>query len=275
MFIRFGCRLSLRLSAPAMTVVMVQPEAVRQRNLQAFEFHAPSEAPASGYQDEFGNLASRSLLSAGRHTFQCTGVAIDSGRSETYDAESLVRDVSILPVEALQFLKPSRYCESDRLGDFAWRTFGHIAGGHDRVQAICDFVHGHLAFGYPHASINRTAFSAMEDGVGVCRDFAHLAVALCRAVNIPARYATGYLGDIGVPADPAPMDFSAWFEAYVGDTWWTYDARHNKPRIGRIVVARGRDAADTPIITTFGAHELTEFKVWTDEVAGDAAQAAA
>jgi transglutaminase-like putative cysteine protease len=266
MHIRFGCRMSVELTAPAATLIMVQPEPGRAADLLQSEFRAVTGTPTQEFRDDVGNVARRARLGVGTHSFEYSGLIRDSGARELYDVSSPVIDVADLPDDTLQFLKSSRYCESDRLGDFAWRTFGHISGGHERVQAICDFVHGHLAFGYPHASISRTAYSAMEDGVGVCRDFAHLGVALCRAVNVPARYATGYLGDIGVPADPAPMDFSAWFEAYIGGKWWTYDARHNTPRIGRVVVARGRDAVDTPIIATFGAHTLKEFKVWTDEV---------
>lgn len=166
----------------------------------------------------------------------------------------------------LPFLLPSRYCEADRLGPFAWSRFGQIPPGWGRVQAVCDYVHGHLRFNYEQARATRTALEAWEEGVGVCRDFTHLAITLCRCLNIPARYATGYLGDIGVPADPAPMDFSAWFEVWLGGRWFTFDARHNQRRIGRLVMARGRDAADCALTTTFGPHILRTFKVRTDEV---------
>ena len=165
--------------------------------------------------------------------------------------------MSELPPDALPFLRPSRYCETDLLSDFAWANFGGINGGWARVQAICDFVHGRLRFSYPEARPTRTASEALAEGVGVCRDFTHLAIALCRCLNIPARYCNGYLGDIGVPPDPAPMDFNAWFEVFLGDRWFTFDARHNQPRIGRILIARGRDAADIPMIASFGSHHLT------------------
>jgi transglutaminase-like putative cysteine protease len=134
------------------------------------------------------------------------------------------------------------------------------------VQAICDFVHRHIVFDYMKARRDRTARDTFREGVGVCRDFMHLAITFCRCMNIPARYATGYLGDIGVPLDPAPMDYSAWFEVYLGGRWYTFDARHNVPRIGRIVIARGRDAADVAITTSFGWHRLKNFTVWTDEI---------
>jgi transglutaminase-like putative cysteine protease len=150
--------------------------------------------------------------------------------------------------------------------DFAWKQFGKTPEGWARVQAIVDFVHNHIEFDYLKARVTRSAADAFEERVGVCRDFAHLAVALCRCMNIPARYTTGYLGDIGVPLDPAPMDYSAWFEVYLGGRWYTFDARHNEPRIGRIVIARGRDAADVAITTSFGWHRLKNFTVWTDEV---------
>ncbi len=174
--------------------------------------------------------------------------------------------MSQLPVETLPFLLASRYCETEFLNQTAWAQFGHIQGGWARVQAICDFVHEHLTFGYPNARATRTAFEAFNERVGVCRDFTHLAVALCRCLNIPARYCNGYLGDIGIPADPSPMDFNAWFEAYLGGQWYVFDARHNMPRIGRITVARGRDAMDIPMLHTFGTHTLRRFEVITEEV---------
>jgi transglutaminase-like putative cysteine protease len=185
-----------------------------------------------------------------------------------------VSSVSELPPDALPFLRPSRYCETDLLADFAWANFGAINGGWARVQAVCDFVHARLRFSYPQARPTRTANEALAEGVGVCRDFTHLAVALCRCLNIPARYCNGYLGDIGVPPDPAPMDFNAWFEAFLGGRWFTFDARHNQPRIGRILISRGRDAADIPMIATFGSHRLTRFTVVTEEIKEPASIAA-
>ena len=177
-----------------------------------------------------------------------------------------------LPVDTLVYLLGSRYCETDRFTAIAWSTFGNLPKGWTLVQAICDYVHDRIKFGYEHASPTKTAWDAHAEKRGVCRDFAHLAITLCRCMNIPARYCTGYLGDIGVPPEDSPMDFSAWFEVYLGGRWYTFDARHNKPRIGRILMARGRDATDVAIVTSFGPCTLAGFKVVTDEVASSARQ---
>lgn len=174
--------------------------------------------------------------------------------------------VERLPESTLVYLLGSRYCETDLLSDFAWKKFGSGPTGWQRVQAICDYVHRHIEFGYQHARRTRSAFEAFKEGQGVCRDYAHLAIALCRCLNIPARYCTGYLGDIGVPPPHGPMDFAGWFEAFLGDRWYTFDARNNVPRIGRVLMARGRDASDVALSSTFGPNELDGFKVWCDEV---------
>ena len=171
-----------------------------------------------------------------------------------------------LPAETLIFLLSSRYCETDRLSEVAWNLFEKSPPGWARVQAICDFVHRHIAFGYEHARATMTSWEVFNEGKGVCRDYAHLAITFCRCMNIPARYCTGYLGDIGVPPPYGPMDFASWFEAYLGGRWYTFDARNNMPRIGRVLIAQGRDAADVPITHTFGPNTLVSFKVWTDEV---------
>ena len=179
---------------------------------------------------------------------------------------ALQHEVADLPHETLVFLLGSRYCETERLMNEAWSLFGKTPTGWPRVQAICDFVHSHVLFGYQHARATRTAAEVALERCGVCRDFAHLAITFCRCMNIPARYCTGYLGDIGVLQDPDPMDFSAWFEVYLSNRWYTFDARHNTPRIGRILMARGRDAADVAISTTFGPNTLKRFIVHTDEI---------
>jgi len=171
-----------------------------------------------------------------------------------------------LPGEALPFLLASRYCDIEKLSNLAWSLFGGIQGGWQRAQAICDYAHDRIEFGYHHARGDRTASEGHEEGRGVCRDFAHLAVTLSRCMNIPARYCTEYLGDIGVPTHPAPMDFSAWYEVFLDGRWFTFDARHNHPRIGRIVIAKGRDAADVAISTAFGPARLARFKVITDQL---------
>src|SRR6201999_3521191 len=177
--------------------------------------------------------------------------------------------VDELPDDVLIYLLGSRYCDTEKLSNLAWSLFGGVTPGWQRVQAIVDYAHDRISVGYQHARCDRTASEGHEERVGVCRDFAHLAVTLCRCMNIPARYCTGYLGDIGVPRDPAPMDFSAWFEVFLGGRWFTFDARHNHPRIGRIVIAHGRDATDVAISTTFGAAQLSHFSVHTDEVRED------
>jgi transglutaminase-like putative cysteine protease len=191
----------------------------------------------------------------------------DSGKTDARAPLAEAVDVGKLPPETLPFLLPSRYCEADsELMTFSWARFGKFASGWAKVEAICDFVHNHLRFDYQQARSNRTALDAFQERVGVCRDFTHLGITLCRCLNIPARYVTGYLGDIGVAPMPDPMDFSAWFEVYLGGRWYSFDARHNQPRIGRIVIGRGRDAADVPIIMTFGRHCLNRFEVITEEL---------
>ena len=202
----------------------------------------------------------------GRLALSALSVIRDSGEPEPVVPAAIQHAVEDLPDEALVFLLGSRYCETDLLTETAWSLFAKTPPGWARVQAICDFVHDHIAFGYQHARASRTAAETYRERVGVCRDFAHLAVAFCRCMNIPARYCTGYLGDIGVPALPEPMDFSAWFEAYIGGKWYSFDARNNAPRIGRILMARGRDAADVAITTTFGPHQLVGFRVITEEI---------
>ena len=216
--------------------------------------------------DPFGNIWTRFVAPPGRIEIRNDFLIEDSGLPDEVAPEARQGDVNDLPDEVLPFLYGSRYCDTERLTDLAWSLFGPIAGGWQRVQAICDYAHERIQFGYHHARCDRTASEGHEERVGVCRDFAHLAVTLCRCMNIPARYCTGYLGDIGVPKDPAPMDFSAWFEAFLDGRWFTFDARHNVPRIGRIVIARGRDAADVAISTQFGNAVLARFDVVTDEV---------
>ncbi len=220
----------------------------------------------STYNDRFDNLCTRILVPPGRTTISTAFDVYDSGLPDEVNWGAEQHHVEDLPDEILTFLLGSRYCETDRLMDAAWQLFGHTVPGWGRVAAICDFVHNHIKFNYQDARSTRSAYEAFEERRGVCRDFAHLAVAFCRCMNIPARYCTGYLGDIGVVPVPAPGDFSAWFDAYLGGRWYTFDARHNVPRIGRILMARGRDATDVAISTIFGPSVLTGFTVWTDEV---------
>ena len=221
--------------------------------------------PMSAYRDTFGNWCTRIVAPKGRTRVSADALVNDSGRPDVIVPHAHQIAVQDLPEETLLFLMGSRYCETDRLSETAWKLFGTGPSGWGRVQAICDYVHRHVVFGYEHARMTRTALEAFYDKTGVCRDYAHLAVAFCRCMNIPARYCTGYLGDIGVPPS-GPMDFAAWFEAYLDGHWYTFDARNNEPRIGRVLIARGRDAADVALSVTFGLNTLTSFRVWTDEV---------
>ena len=225
------------------------------------------------YLDVFGNTCTRIVAPPGLLEIRNDFLIADSGLPDAVAPEARQLEVGELPDDVLVYLLGSRYCDTQKLSDLAWSLFGGVAPGWQRVQAICDYAHDRISFGYHHARNDRTAWEGHEERIGVCRDFAHLAVTLCRCMNIPARYCTGYLGDIGVPPDPAPMDFSAWFEVYLDGRWFTFDARHNHPRIGRIVMARGRDAADVAISTNFGAVQLVKFSVITEEVTSEAARA--
>lgn len=222
--------------------------------------------PLSAYRDGFGNWCTRLVAPPGRIRLSTDAVVRDSGEPDVVAPDARQHPIEDLPEESLVYLLGSRYCETDRLSDMAWSMFGTTPPGWARVQAICDFVHRHIVFGYQHARPTKTAWEAFNEGNGVCRDYAHLAIAFCRCLNIPARYCTGYLGDIGVPPSPDPMDFSAWFEVFLGGHWYTFDARNNVPRIGRVLIARGRDASDVAISSTFGPNTLAGFKVWTDEM---------
>ena len=222
--------------------------------------------PMAAYRDSFGNWCTRIVAPRGRTRISADAIVKDTGAPDTIVPEARQTAVEDLPDETLLFLLGSRYCETDRLSDEAWRLFGTTPPGWARVQAICDFVHDHITFGYEHARATRTAAEAYAEQRGVCRDYAHLALAFCRCLNIPARYCTGYVSDIGLPPPYAPMDFAAWIEVFLGGRWHTFDPRNNDPRIGRILIARGRDAADVPLTLTFGPNTLVSFKVVTEEV---------
>jgi transglutaminase-like putative cysteine protease len=270
MLINYGCEIGISVprATPLICLLDVHPERRKDICSEApFTTFPPTQAMM--YLDAFGNQSRRLMVRPGEITLRLDGTILDSGKPDEVAPDAREVPIEMLPHYLLGFLLGSRYCETDRLGQVAWDVFGGVKPGWTRVQAVCDFVHNHLTFGYPHARPTRTALEAYDERKGVCRDFAHLMIALCRCLNIPARYVNGYLGDIGVPKDPAPMDFSAWVEVYLENRWHTFDARHNKRRIGRIVVARGRDATDVPLINTFGPHVLTTFKVWADERLSD------
>ena len=276
MLIRVGFEIAYSCPQPVATVLKLGIEPARMTDLLAPDrVVAEPHVAMRELTDKFGNRCTRLVSPAGVTRLKTQTLVRDSGLPDVVAPDAREVPVQDLPDEVLPYLVGSRYCEVDKLGSFAWSQFGSVKSGWTRVQAIFDFVHKHLEFGYPHARPTRTAAEGLEERLGVCRDFTHLSIALCRAMNIPARYCNGYLGDIGVPPDPAPMDFNAWTEVYLDGRWYTFDARHNVPRIGRIVVARGLDAADIPMIHTFGPHWLQEFTVITEELAEEAQAKAA
>ena len=275
MLLNIGFDITVACPQPTPVVVKVLVEPAQKWCLRSGEFVTTSPYVAlSEVADSFANRSLRGVLPTGATRMKLDALVEVSDLPDRIDMQAVEVHAAYLPPEALRYLKPSRYCESDLLSDFAWANFGCVSAGWQRVQAIMDYVHNHIAFSYQHASMTRTAVSAQSDRIGVCRDFAHLAIALCRAMNIPARYCNGYMGDIGVPFNPSPMDFNAWVEVYLSGQWWTFDARHNIPRIGRVVISRGMDAGDCAIIHTFGRHDLRSFSVTTAEYQQGIARAA-
>jgi transglutaminase-like putative cysteine protease len=267
MLIRLGYDIELELSKPMMVVALLNVHPSRTRYLvEPDEIHMSEGAARGEYLDAFGNRCTRIVAPQGSLRLSGSTLIVDSGEPDPVDWNAMQIPPERLPQEALQFLLASRYCEVDRLSDLAWSLFGNIPPGWSAVQAICDWVNRHITFDYNAARPSKSAYDVYVEPWGVCRDFQHLAISLCRAMHIPARYATGYLGDIGVPA-ALPMDFSAWFEVYLSGRWWAFDARNNRPRIGRVLMATGRDAADVALTTTFGLSWLKKFEVVTDEVA--------
>jgi transglutaminase-like putative cysteine protease len=265
--IRLGYELIYQSAQPTPMILNLNVHYTRAADLiRADHMLTDPWVPVTLYRDGFGNWCTRLVAPAGQIRITSDAAINDRGVPDPVVPNAQQNSVETLPEETLVYLLGSRYCDTDNLSTIAWSLFGNTTAGWPRVQAVCNFVHQHLTFGYQFARATRTASEAYNERKGVCRDFAHLAVALCRCLNIPARYCTGYLGDIGVPPVDAPMDFSGWFEAYVGGTWYTFDARHNVPRIGRVLIARGRDAADVAISMTFGPTTLAGFKVWTDEI---------
>jgi len=268
MFIRIGHEIEIHSDAQTPLVLALSPHSsFAGRILGSATVQTRPGLPSETFLDSFGNRLTRLRAPAGPLTLWSDCIVEVDGQPDPFDWEARQHDVADLPSETLQFLTPSRYCESDVLAPQALALFGQTPPGWARVQAICNHVHNHLTFGYGFGRPSKTASDAQREKTGVCRDFAQLAVALCRAMSIPARYASGYLGDIGVPYS-GPGDFCAWFEAYVGGRWYTFDARYNTPRIGRVLMVRGRDAADGAMITSFGAYELRAFRVWADLVPG-------
>ena len=267
MQIRAGFNIAFETEYPAPLLLMVSLRPEREVDLATPQILvADPPVPIRQYLDSFGNVCTRALIAPGRTTFSSDFIIEDCGLLDPSAPHAPQLAVADLPDEAVVFLLGSRYCETDLLVSTAWSLFGHVEPGWGRVLAIVRYVHERITFGYPSSRATRTAREAHDDQAGVCRDYAHLAVAFCRCMNIPARYCTGYLGDIGIPVSDSPMDFSAWFEVYLGDRWHTFDARHGGPRIGRLMMGYGRDATDVAIATTFGSAELVRFDVFTDEL---------
>ena len=271
MFIRVGFEIAFTFPAPTSLVLMLSLHPSLDGKVRSAELlRTEPSVPISSYADIYGNRCSRVLVPAGRVTFFNDAIVEDDGQPDILGWGAYQHKPQDLPSDTLLFLLASRYCEVDsELREIAWTLFGKQAAGWSLVQAICDFVNSHIRFDYMQASATRTALEAYQEKKGVCRDYTHLAITLCRCLNVPARYCTGYLGDIGVPQAPYPMDFSAWFEVYLGGRWYPVDARNNVPRIGRVLVARGRDAADVAIATTFGLSRLEAFHIRTEEVQAD------
>lgn len=270
MLIRVGYEIAFRFPQPTAMVVLLYVHPSRCSTIQSPErFEVEPRVPISEFVDSFGNRCGRLFVPAGRLVLRNEAIVEDSGQPDPQAWNAPQHNVQELPNDALLFLLASRYCEVDsELKDMAGNLFNATPPGWPRVQSICNFVYQHIRFDYQQARANRTAVETFRERTGVCRDYTHLAITLCRCMNIPARYCTGYLGDIGVPPSSDAMDFSAWFEAYLGGTWYTFDPRNNVPRIGRVLMARGRDAADAALTTTFGVNQLESFKVWANEVPG-------
>jgi transglutaminase-like putative cysteine protease len=267
MLIRLGYDIEFNIPQPVAIVALLGVHPSRLSDLrEPDEPHIEPTVKAERFLDRFGNRCTRFLAPAGNLRLWNSTLIRDPGERDAVNFQARQHPVHELPVDLLPYLMNSRYCEVDRLSNVASNLFGYTAHGWERVQAIVNWVHNNVQFGYQYARPTRTALDVYTERVGVCRDFQHLAIALCRCLHIPARYVTGYLGDIGVPASASPMDFSAWFEVYLEGRWWTFDARHNQPRIGRVLMATGLDAADVAITTSFGMAGLAKFSVTTYEV---------
>jgi transglutaminase-like putative cysteine protease len=275
MLIRLGYELVFDVPAPTPMLLLLYTHPSRADTLRRPDrLRVEPDIPVEEFTDCFGNRCGRILAAAGKLRLWNDTLVEDSGAPDPVRPEARQQAVQDLPAEVLPYLLASRYCEVDRLSDIAWQLFGQGPLGWGRVQAVCDWVHASVQFGYQFARPTKTAYEVYSERQGVCRDFMHLAITFCRCLNIPARYATGYLGDIGVPPAPFPMDFSAWFEVFLDNRWHTFDARHNVPRIGRVLMARGRDAVDAALTTSFGPTRLETFTVWTDEVSSPQAEPA-
>lgn len=266
MLIRIGYDIVFDSPAPVPMILMLYTHPSRASTMKKpDQLKLEPNIPVQEYTDGFGNRCSRIVAPAGRLRLWNDAIVEDSGQPDIVNWDAAQHAVPDLPADTLQYLLGSRYCEVDLMNDIAWNLFGQTQPGWARVQAICDWVHSNIRYGYEYARSTKTAYEVYNERTGVCRDFTHLPITFCRCLNIPARYATGYLGDIRVPPVPTPMDFHAWFEAFLDGQWYTFDARHNVPRVGRVLMARGRDAVDVALTTSFGANKLVKFTVWANE----------
>lgn len=267
MRVHVGCRLQYNATWATPAVLQVQPRSDEMTRVLESAWQVAPTVPLHAFRDIYDNACTRLTIPVGDLQIQYDATVEISGEVDDFAPEALQLPVEALPDDALHFTLPSRYCLSDELGDVAWELFGSTEPGWARVQAICDWVHDNIRFAYGSSTPRTTSVDIYGQRVGVCRDFAHLAVTFCRALNIPARYVFGYLPDIPMPAEVTPMDFAAWMEVYLGGRWYTFDPRNNVPRIGHIVIGRGRDALDVAMVTSYGAAQLREMIVWADEVA--------
>lgn len=266
MFIRIGFEITIECAGPTPLLLALLPHPSLDRRVIGWDgIRTEPAVPLEEYIDPFGNRRTRAVAPAGGLSLWSDCVLEDPGMPDPYNWNARQHEIAALPSSTLHYLMASRYCESDEFAERAWELFGETPMGWARVQAICNWVHNHLTFGYHYGRPSKTAVDALRERTGVCRDFAHLAIAFCRAMNIPARYASGYLGDIASP-DSGAGDFAAWVEVFLDDCWYAFDARHNTPRIGRVLMVRGRDAADVAMITSFGSYNLKAFRIWTNQV---------
>jgi transglutaminase-like putative cysteine protease len=263
--VKVGCEFRYSAEVPTPAVFQVQPSGAPPATVLRQSWESLPAIPRHGYVDMYGNGCQRLTLPAGESTLRYDALVEVPDATEDVDLDAGEVPAALLPDEVLVYTMPSRYCLPDVLGDEAWRLFGAEKPGYRRVQAICDHVNGHLRFQYGSSSPTTTAAEAYAAGSGVCRDFAHVAISFCRALSIPTRYAFGYLPDMDVPPDPAPMDFAAWMEVYLDGRWWTFDPRNNRARKGRVLIGRGRDAVDVAMVTTYGGPMLRSMEVWAEE----------
>lgn len=264
--VKVGCQFEYSSNEEVPAIVLVRPSGSDGVRLIQESWITTPPVPYHDYVDLYGNVCRRIMLRSGLHTLWYDATVETPALAEAREPSTPQTPVEDLPDDVLTYTLPSRFCLSDALYDFAWQKFGQTTPGWQRVQAIVQFVHDHVEFGYQFTTPTTTSSDVLANAQGVCRDFTHLGIALTRAMSIPARYVFGYIPDIDIPPSAAPMDFCAWYEAYLDGSWWTFDPRNNEPRKGRVIIARGRDAADVPMVTTYGSAFFKGMTVWADQV---------